>query len=298
MSSVRTPFQPHKLIINLFFCLVSLSMIIPFWMVIAASLTKESSIARRGYQLLPETFSLEAYRYLFASPAILLKAYGVTILVTVAGTAAGLLITALTAYGISRRDYRYVRINTFYIFFTMLFSGGLVPSYILMTQVLHLGDTLLALILPGLLAPFNILLLRSFMMKLPFEIVESAKMDGAREWRIFFRIVLPLMKPALATLGLFISFAYWNEWFNALLYINNQNLVPLQLLLVRILNTIEYLTASSDFKPGGVHINLQDFPSNSARMALAVIAAGPMIVIFPFFQRYFVQGLTLGSLKG
>ncbi|MBO9607662.1 MAG: carbohydrate ABC transporter permease [Paenibacillaceae bacterium] len=297
MSRTIKRLQPHQFAINLWFVLVSLAMIVPFWLVVAVSFTSEKSVLAHGYRLLPDRISLDAYRYLFASPAILLHAYGITILITVIGTAGGLLLTAMTAYGISRRDYRYNRITVFYVFFTMLFSGGLVPFYMLITQVLHLKDTLFALILPGLLSPFYIMLLRSFLLKLPMEIVESAKIDGAREWRIFFTIVLPLAKPALATLALFISFGYWNEWFNALLFIDDQRLVPLQLLLVRILNTIEYLTSNSQFT-NGLNIDMSSFPNHGARMALAVLAGGPMIVVFPFFQKFFVRGLTVGSLKG
>jgi len=290
-------FAFHRMAINGFFILVSVAMVLPFLLVVAISVTDEQTLIRNGYSFIPERFSLEAYKYIFQSPVILLKAYGITMLITVVGTLCSLLITSMTAYAIARRDYRYNRITTFYVFFTMLFSGGLVPFYILITQYLHLKDTIWALILPGLLSPFNIMIMKGFLSKLPHEIIESAKMDGARELRIFFTMVLPLSTPALATLGLFISFAYWNEWFNALLFIDNQNLVPLQLLLIRILNTIEFLTSNSEFTQGQ-QISLTQFPSNAARMAMAVLAGGPMLFIFPFFQRYFVRGLTVGSLKG
>lgn len=290
-------FAFHRVAINSFFILVSAAMVLPFLLVVAISVTDEQTLIRNGYSFIPERFSLEAYKYIFQSPGVLLKAYGITILITVVGTLCSLLITSMTAYTIARRDYRYNRITTFYVFFTMLFSGGLVPFYILITQYLHLKDTLWALILPGLLSPFNIMIMKGFLSKIPHEIIESAKMDGARELRIFFTMVLPLSTPALATLGLFISFAYWNEWFNALLFIDNQNLVPLQLLLIRILNTIEFLTSNSEFTQGQ-QISLTQFPSNAARMAMAVLAGGPMLFVFPFFQRYFVRGLTVGSLKG
>ncbi|MGG4092279.1 carbohydrate ABC transporter permease [Paenibacillus lautus] len=290
-------FELPKLLIHLLFILLSLAVVLPFLLVVAVSLTDEASLTRNGYQFLPESFSLEAYRYLLDAPDILLRAYGVTITVTVIGALAGLLLTAMTAYVISRPDYRYNRATTFYVFFTMLFSGGLVPSYILITQYLHLKDSLLALILPVLLSPFNILVMKGFMSKIPLEIVESAKIDGARELRIFFRIILPLSTPALATLGLLISFTYWNEWFNAMLYIDDPNKVPLQLLLVRTLGSIEFITSNSEFAQQ-LGVDLSSFPNNSARMAIAVLAGGPMLIIFPFFQRFFVKGLTVGSLKG
>ncbi|MDG0789884.1 carbohydrate ABC transporter permease [Cohnella ginsengisoli] len=234
---------------------------------------------------------------MFQSPKILLRAYGVTIVVTVAGTAAGLLLTAMTGWVLSRSDYRFNRQATFYVFFTMLFGGGLVPFYILMTQYLHLKDSLLAVIIPGLLSPFHIMVMKGFMSKIPFEMIESAKVDGSSEMRIFFTMVLPLSTPALTTLGLTIAFNYWNEWFNAMLFIDKPNLATLQLLLVRMLSTIEYLTANTEFvKQLGIDVG--QLPKYSVRMAMAILAAGPMLCIFPFFQRYFVSGLTLGSLKG
>lgn len=290
-------FELSKMLIHLLFILLSLTIVLPFLLVVAVSLTDEASLTDKGYQFVPESFSLEAYRYLLDAPDILLRAYGVTITVTVIGALAGLLLTAMTAYVISRPDYRYNRVTTFYVFFTMLFSGGLVPSYILITQYLHLKDSLLALILPVLLSPFNIMVMKGFMSKIPLEIVESAKIDGARELRIFFRIILPLSTPALATLGLLISFTYWNEWFNAMLYIDDPDKVPLQLLLVRTLGSIEFITSNSEFSQQ-LGIDLSSFPNNSARMAIAVLAGGPMLIIFPFFQRFFVKGLTVGSLKG
>lgn len=294
---MKPKLQISQIIIHLAFIIISLLMITPFVLVVMVSFTNEHSIVKNGYQFLPEVFSLDAYRYVLNTPDIILRAYGITALITIIGTLCGLLVTAMTAYVISRRDYRYNRVTTFYVFFTMLFSGGLVPAYILMTQYLHLKDTLLALILPVLLSPFNIMVMKGFMSKIPLEIIESAKMDGAKEMRIFFTIILPLSKPALATMGLLISFAYWNEWFNAMLYIDNPKLVPLQLLLVRILNSMEFLTSNSEFS-SQMGINLSEFPNNSARMAIAVLAGGPMLVIFPFFQRFFVRGLTVGSLKG
>jgi putative aldouronate transport system permease protein len=178
----------------------------------------------------------------------------------------------------------------------MLFSPGIVPGYILVTQVLHLKDTIWAMILPYLLSPFHIMLLKGFLDKIPGEIVESAKMDGCSEFRIYYQIVLPLAKPALATVGLLVAFTYWNDWWLSLLYIDNPNLVPLQLLLYRIMSTIEFM--SNQFVNSNILVDLSQFPSLSSRMAMAVLAAGPMMFIFPFFQRFFVGGLTVGSIKG
>lgn len=284
-------------IIHIIFICVSLSMVVPMLLVVAISLTEEQSIIKHGYSLIPNVISFEAYRLIFQAPLLMFRAYGVTISVTVLGTIGSLLLTAMIAYGISRRDYRYGQLTTFYVFFTMLFSGGLVPSYILITQYLGLRNTLWALILPAMISPFYVMIMKGFLSKMPHEIVESAKVDGAGEWRIFFTIVLPLSTPALATLGLFISFNYWNSWFPALLYIDKESLVPIQLLLVRMMQQVEFLKQNPEFI-NQLGEEIKEFPSLSARMALTVVAAGPMMFVFPFFQRFFVQGLTVGSLKG
>lgn len=297
LSANRDGHPIYRRLINAFFLVFSIGIFVPFLLVVISSFTAESEILKHGYRFLPNKLSLEAYRIVFQSPTILLKAYGVTIWITVVGTVAGLLMTAMTGWVLSRRDYRFNRVATFYVFFTMLFGGGLVPFYILMTQYLHLRDSLLAIIIPGLLSPFHIMVMKGFLQKIPFEMVESAKVDGASEMRIFFTMVLPLTTPALATIGLMISFNYWNEWFNAMLFIDKPNLATLQLLLIRMLNTIEYLTANTDFVRQ-LNIDVSQLPKYSVRMAMAIMAAGPMLCVFPFFQRYFVAGLTLGSLKG
>jgi len=286
----------NEIIINLVLTVLSISIVIPFLLVISISLSDEGTIIREGYRLIPSNFSFLAYEVVLKSPQTLINAYGVTIFVTAIGTVMNLLFTAMVAYTISRKDYRYRGITTFFIFFTMLFSGGIVPLYILVTQYLGIGNTVWALILPYLINPFYVLIMKGFMDQVPFDIVESAKMDGASEWRIFFILIIPLTTPALATVGLFTSFTYWNDWWLGLLFIDDQNLVPLQLLLYRIMNTIEFL--SNNMHMTNVSIDLTQFPSQSARMAMAVLAAGPMLFIFPFFQRFFVKGLTVGSIKG
>jgi putative aldouronate transport system permease protein len=279
-----------------FFTFVTLAMIFPFLLVISISFSNETSIMEHGYRLIPTEFTIRAYSYIFRAPDLLIRAYGVTLFITVVGTLFALLVTAMLGYVTSRRDFRYRVPITFFIFFTMLFNGGLVPSYILIKQYLHLGNTIWALIVPYLISPFYIMVMKGFMSKLPFEIIESAKVDGARELRIFFTIVLPLSTPALATLGLFLSFGFWNAWFPALLFIDNEKYVPLQLLLVRMLQNLEYLTSNNDFVQQ-FGINITELPTLSARMAMAILAGGPMVFIFPFFQKYFVKGLTVGSLK-
>ncbi|WP_214626151.1 carbohydrate ABC transporter permease [Paenibacillus agaridevorans] len=283
------------IVINLFFAVLSAAILAPLLLVVAISLSSEESLLHNGYRFIPAQWDTFAYEIVLRNPLQLLQAYQVTIGVTVIGTACALLMTTMAAYAVSRRDYRYRRPTMLFIVFTMLFNGGLVPFYILVTQYLQLKDTLGALIVPYLVSPFYLLIMKGFLEKLPVEIFDSAKIDGASEWRIFLRIVLPLSTPALATVGLFISFAYWNDWWLGLLFINEQHLVPLQLLLYRIMDTIEFISANMDL----VNVNLTSaqFPSLSTRMAMAVLAAGPMMFVFPMFQRYFVAGLTVGSVK-
>ncbi|MFC3801680.1 carbohydrate ABC transporter permease [Cohnella sp. GCM10012308] len=281
--------------VNVFFILLSTAMIVPLLLVVSVSLTSEASLTAQGYHLIPQAVSLEAYRVILQHPGQIARAYGVTICVTVLGTLLALAITTALAYAIARRDYRYRRITTLYVFFTMLFNGGLVPFYILVTQYLHLKDTIWALIVPAMLTPFNVLVMKGFLDKLPPEIYDSAHIDGAGEWRIYTRIVLPLATPALATLSLFIAFAYWNDWWLGLLFIDNPKLVPLQLLLYRIMSSIDFML--NNIGKVNVAIDISRFPDLSARMAMAVLAAGPMMFIFPLFQRYFVAGLTVGSVK-
>ncbi|GBF76502.1 carbohydrate ABC transporter permease [Paenibacillus sp. 598K] len=296
MNSAIKGRKPAQMAIHLFFILLTILFVLPLALVISTSLSSEQSLLEHGYSFFPREISLVAFEYLFKAPQALLNAYGITALITGVGASCGLLLTAMIAYAISRRDYRLARPLTFYVFFTMLFSGGLVPWFILISQYLQLKDTIWALILPMMISPFNIIVMKGFMAKIPMEIIESAKMDGAREWQIFFRIIIPLSTPALATIGLLISFTYWNDWYLGLLFINNDNLVPLQLLLVRMMNTIDFIK-NMDVATS-MNMNIHDFPDLSVRMAMVMLAAGPMLFVFPFFQKYFVQGLTVGSLKG
>jgi len=284
-------------VINAFFIVVCLLIAVPFLLVVAISISSEDSLYEFGYQFIPREFSFEAYRIVFEKPESLLRGYGVTTLITIIGTLLSLFMTALMAYPISRKDFRYNRPITFYVFFTMLFNGGLIPFYILMTQYLHLKNSLAALIIPSVMNPFNIMIMKGFLDKISKEIIESAKMDGAREFRIFFRIILPLSTPALATLGLLIAFGYWNEWFYALLFIDNDKYIPLQLLLVRILSQADFL-ANSPMAEVSDKLRFAQFPTLTVRMAMAIVASGPMLIVFPFFQKYFVKGITVGSLKG
>lgn len=282
--------------IHLVFILFGACCIFPLISIISVSLSDETSILKHGYRLIPQGFNLHAYAYVLYKPVQILNALKVSLLVSVIGTVLSVLITAGIAYVLSREDYKYKNSLSFYVFFTMLFNGGLVPTYMLISKYLHLKDTLWVLILPYLAVPWFILILRTFMQKIPHSIIESCMIDGAGEFRIFFQIILPLSKPGLATVGLFTLLQYWNDWWLSLLYIEKEHLVPLQFMLYRMINNIEFLTSSSNMMPPGLKTAV--VPAETARMAMAILASGPMLVVFPFFQKYFVRGLTVGAVKG
>ncbi|MEK5236500.1 carbohydrate ABC transporter permease [Paenibacillus sp. FSL L8-0470] len=269
--------------------------IFPFLLVVSASLSEESSIIEKGFQLIPSTFSTEAYSVLFKYPADMLRAYAVTITVTLIGTLFGLFLTSMTAYVLSRRDFEWRSRFSFYFFFTTLFSGGLVPSYLLIINFLHLKDTLMVLILPMLMNVFYIIVMKSFMSSIPDAITESAKIDGAGDFRIFMQLIVPLSKPALATIGLFIALAYWNDWYNALLYISKSELMPLQYYLYKMLGNMDGMRKAMMASGAVVNTNL---PTEGLKMAMTIVATGPILLAYPFIQKYFVQGLTIGAVKG
>ncbi|AEE97809.1 carbohydrate ABC transporter permease [Mahella australiensis] len=284
-------------LIYIFFSIYAIICLIPFIAVVSISLSGEKDIVDFGYSLIPKNVDLSAYRYIFSDPTQLIRSYEVTIFVTVIGTILSVLFMAMIAYALSRSSFKYKSPISFYIFFTMLFNGGLAPTYILITQYLHMADTIWVLIVPGLINAWHIILLRTFFQKMPESIIESAKMDGASEMRVFFQFMLPLSTPALATVAFLGAMGRWNDWFTALLYINKPELMPLQYLLQRMLSNIQFMQQLMDNMPAAF-INADLVPSESARMAMAVVAAGPMLVVFPFFQKYFVEGLTVGSVKG
>lgn len=271
--------------------IISLFCVLPLVIIISSSFSDENALVNFGYGFLPREFSLEAYRFLFNQPEQLVRSYEITIFVTIFGTAASLLVTSLLAYPLSRKDFRMRNGLSFYVLFTMLFNGGLVPTYIVITKVLHLKDTPWALILPYLIIPWFVLLMRTFFATIPDEIIESAKMDGIGEYRLFWQIIMPLSTPVLATIGLFCTLNYWNDWYLALLYIESRNLIPLQYLLMNIIKNIEVINSSTNTTTTLI-------PSDTVRLATAVLAIGPIIFVYLFFQKYFVRGLTVGAVKG
>ncbi|SET10623.1 carbohydrate ABC transporter permease [Paenibacillus sp. NFR01] len=271
--------------------------IFPFLFVVLISFTDEGVLARDGYRLFPAKWSLGAYRYVFESGDTLLRSYGVTIFVTVIGTIVSLLFIAFYAYAISRKSFKYRNFFSFFAFFTMLFNGGLVPTYIVVTQMLGLKDSIWALILPLAVNAFYIMILRTFYStSVPDAIIESGKIDGAGEFRVFLTLVLPLSLPGLATIALFSTLGYWNDWFNALLYIDKPDLVPLQSMLMRIETSMQFILQNSQNSSLSLEA-MQSMPQDTSRMAMVVLATGPIIFAYPFFQRYFIQGLTVGAVK-
>lgn len=271
--------------------------IIPFVTVLSISFSSEASIGAHGYSLMPREISFLAYEFILKAPKAILASYWVTIKVCFMGTILSLLVMSLCAYPLSRFDFKYRNKISFYFFFTMLFSGGLVPTYIWVSKYLHLSDTIWVLFIPALVSPWYLLLMRTFFSSIPTSIIESATVDGASEFKIYTSMILPLSKPALATIGLFTLLGFWNDWFRGLLYIEKPSLVTLQYMLYKMMANIQELQ-NAMMNNIGLDFNTSNLPNESARMAMCVLAAGPMIFVFPFFQKYFVKGLTVGSVKG
>ncbi len=285
--------------IHSYFILYCMFCIIPLLLLISISLSKEIDIVKHGFKLIPINPTIRAYQVIFKSPHRIVGAYKTSIIVTGLGTVAGLFISSMLAYSIGRSSFKFRNHIAFYIFFTMLFGGGLVPEYILITQYLYLADNILVLILPYLVLPFNIFILRTNFKKIPESLLESAKMDGASEFRIFYQIVIPLSTPVLATIGLFIALRYWNDWWLSLLYINDSKLYPLQMLLQTMMSNIDAITGDMiDQIQMETLLQGRELPRESVRMAMVLVAIGPIMFLFPFLQKYFVKGLTIGAIKG
>lgn len=272
----------------------SVACVVPLLMIVSASFSTEGSIAKHGYTLLPVEFSTIAYQFVLRDPTQVLRAYAVTAVVTTLGTIGGLTITAMLAYAISRRSFSARRPLSFYVFFTLLFNGGLIPFYLFVVQVLQIKNSLPALILPLMVNGWNVLILRTAFAQLPEELLDAARIDGASEWRIFFQIVVPISTPVLATVALFMMLGYWNDWWLSLLFIDKPELYSIQFLLYNLQASL--LAIQSDPRVlqalGGIEL-----PAETARMAMAVIAIGPIVFVYLFLQRYLVRGITIGSIK-
>ena len=283
----------------LFTGIIALACLIPFIMVVSASFSSEAAVSQNGFSLLPQEFTLQAYKAVFKNPLVIGKAYLVTIVLTLSGTFLGLLLQVMTAYVLSRRDFEWRNQFSFFFYFTTLFSGGLVSSYILMTNYLKLGDSYFALLLPMLFSVFNLLIMKSYILGIPESLFDAAKIDGCGDFKMLFQVVLPLIKPALATVGLFVALAYWNDWYNAMLYVKDSSKYPLQYFLYQQVNNIEAYKkiVQSQMVSSSVTTALS-LPTQTLKMALTVVVTGPIVLAYPFVQKYFVQGITIGAVKG
>lgn len=286
----------YQICIAVILMIVTLIMVLPLVLLFMSSITDENTLIASGYSFFPAKLSLNAYRYIMVNASTVLHSYGLTVIITMVGTSGSVLLSALTAYPLSLRDFPGRKVITFFVFFTMLFSGGLVPSYIMWTTTFGIKNTLWAYILPNfLLSAFNVILVRTFFqMSIPYEIYEAAKIDGAGYLRIFMKIAIPLSKPILVTIGLFAGLAYWNDWTNGLYYVTKSDMLSIQALLNKMILDIQALTAHSTADSGA----MMQIPQVSIRMAVAFVAIVPILIVYPFLQRYFANGIALGAVKG
>ncbi len=279
-----------------FFCFCCLY---PFLLILSSSFQPQNVIVEEGYQVFASKYTLETYKMILANPQSLVDSYVVTIVTTILYTLIGVIVTAACGYVLSRRDYKYRKILSVFVLFTMLFNGGLPATYILVSRWLALKDTIWALILPGCVSAYHILLFKGFFTSIGTEIIESAKLDGASEGRIFASIIVPMSKPAVATVSLMLMLNSWNEYFGSMIYTENEKLHKLQYLLMKLMSNIEFLNSPEYLEYMGMQgLTTMDIPTYGARMAMCVLAAGPILVVFPFFQKYFVKGINVGGIKG
>ena len=282
-----------SLIIYTLFCAL------PVLLVFISAFTDDKAIVANGYSFFPEKFSMNGINAVLRYGKQLFTSYGVTIFITVSGTVLGLLVMSMFAYAISRPGFRLSKFLSIYLIIPMLFQGGQLSAYIIFTNVYGLKDSLWLLILPLCVSTMNVIILRTFIVNgIPAELMEAAKIDGAGDYRTFFQITLPLMKPSLAAVGFMMATAYWNDWQNAFIYIDSDNKRPLQMLLIKIQKSIEFLLNSNNV-PASVRAQMGDsIPQYSSTMATVIVVIGPIMVVYPFFQKYFIKGLTVGSVKG
>lgn len=275
--------------------LITLFCLLPFLLLIVSSFTDEATLIRDGYSFFPQKLSLNAYRYLLVDSTAIVRGYLISITVTVIGTIANLLITVMFAYPLSRRDLPMRNFFAFFLFFTMLFNGGLVPTYMMWTQTFHIKNTLFALLIPGLLmSAFNVIMMRTYInSNIPDAVIEAARIDGAGEFRLLLQIVLPMSLPIVATLALLAGLAYWNDWLNGLYYITDDRLFSIQVILNRMLTKTEMLKQAAT-----TGVSMGPMPEIGIKMAVAVLGALPVLIVYPFFQRYFVKGIAIGAVKG
>lgn len=269
--------------------------VLPFLLIVSTSFSSEEIVRIKGFSLLPQSLSFEAYKMIFQNGKVIIGSYIVTILLTAAGTLLGLSIISMTGYALNRQDFPFRNGISFFIYFASLFSAGLAPYYLLMVKFYHLKDSYLAVLLPLLMSPWLIILMKNYVKTVPYELTEAGKIDGAGDFTIFIRLVLPMLKPALATIGLFLALGYWNEWYQSSLFLSARVVYkPLQYMLYQIVNQAQYLKNSI----AGAYVDFSDFPQETLKMATAVVATGPIVLMYPFVQKYFISGITVGAVKG
>ena len=291
--------KPTNAVLHVIFILAALACVVPVLLVVAISFSAEESIQQYGYSFIPKIVSLEGYAYLVTQGKMILRALGISLFVTVVGTVLGVLLTTLMGYVLSRPTYKLKGFLTMVVFTPMVLNGGLVSTYVVVTQFLGLKNSIWALILPLCVSSFNVIICRTFFQTtVPESLIESAKMDGATQLKIFFSVVLPISLPVLATIGLFLSFAYWNDWYQSLLYIEDSSLYSLQALLNAILTNIQVLAKNAAAMGASQAEVLANMPQESARMAIVVCIVLPIACAYPYFQKYFISGLTVGAVKG
>ena len=285
----------YQVVINTVLIILSLMCVMPFILLLSSSITSETALVKTGYRFWPTEIDLSAYKYLLMDSTSIVRGYAISFFVTIVGTLTSLMLTTLYAYPLSRKNLPGRNIFAFYIFFTMLFNGGLVPGYMMWTQMFHIKNTIFALIVPGLLLnAFNVIMMRTyFTTNIPEEVLEAARIDGGGELYILTKVVLPMSKPIIVTLVLLIGLSYWNDWLNGLYYVNRDNLYSIQVLLKKMMDDIEMIKKSS-----AAGASTMKMPSISIRMAVAVMGALPIMCVYPFFQKYFVKGIVIGAVKG
>ncbi len=270
--------------------------LLPIVLLVIASFTKEQVLVQNGYTFFPKALSLDAYYYMVKQGAVIVRSYGVSFLVTILGTVMSVAVTTTLAYPMARKSFRYKNVLSFFVFFTMLFNGGIVPSYIMWSRFFHIKNTIWALIIPNyMVTAFNVILVKNFYQNnVPDALVEAAQIDGASELKTFYRIMFPLSRPVVATISLFTGLCYWNDWTNGLYYVDNEKLFSIQLLLMKIMNNIQALKANTALMGTGT----VELPGTSVRMAMAFVGILPILIVYPFVQKYLVEGVVIGAVKG
>lgn len=294
-QSIKKSFKDKlfQIVAILIITMITISCVVPFLFIISGSFSSETAIAVNGYSIFPQEFTLSAYKSVFALGNKIPRAYMVTIFITIVGSLLGLFTTSMSGYVLSRQDFKYRNIAAFFIYFTTLFSAGMIPSYLVNVNILHLNNNIWVLILPSIMNPFNIFLFRNFLKGIPDALMESARIDGAGDFSIYWKVMMPLAKPAIATIGLFLGLAYWNEWYRCNIYIKDSDLYTLQYVLYNMLQSVEKMFREEGLATMGIQL-----PSETMKLATAMMATGPVLLFYPFVQKYFTGGLIVGGVKG